>query len=145
MAKWSFNVTFEEGDEVAAKRLDVVERLSNRILDATFSALPLLARARRQAPAPLPPDMDVVTHASTCNCHSCHPDRVQEYAESLSSRLAAAFGEEGPLSSETQKTAEECIQKMQDTLRRLGVSDEPEPGTFHGEEEIPPGSDIKGD
>lgn len=79
MAKWS--MTFEEGDEVTLKGIDMIERLGNRLLDLATTAMPLLVAEKRLAQnernaalsARRAEGLDTVTHASGCECRFCHP------------------------------------------------------------------------
>lgn len=100
MGKWALNLTFEEGDEVAAQRIESTERLANRLLDLAVTALPVIARASRKAPTPRPLPRLVsfpggkagtVTHAHDCACNSCQPTPVSESAveEMIEERLRA--------------------------------------------------------
>jgi hypothetical protein len=97
MGKWALNLTFEEGDEVAAQRIESTERLANRLLDLAVTALPVIARASRKAPTPSRPDSlpagkeGPVTHARNCACNFCQPRPVSETAveEMIEERLRA--------------------------------------------------------
>lgn len=100
MGKWALNLTFEEGDEVAAQRIESTERLTNRLLDLAVTALPIIAKkASRQALTPRRPDSlpagkeGAVTHARNCACNFCQPRPVSETAveEMIEERLRA-FG-----------------------------------------------------